>query len=105
MSQFLKKPRCQMILLTFFFYMKARYAENVTGDLVGETVPQRNEAKQLEEAKNALEVQLKEIKLQLERDGFTSVGQMRWASVSMGSTVLMSAWLHSSVCLPLGVRC
>lgn len=38
---------------------------------------QRAEVKQLEEAKKTLEGQLEEIKLQLERDEYTSVSQMR----------------------------
>ena len=45
-------------------------AEGVTSALV-------SDVKQLEEAKNTLEVQLKEIKSQLERDGYNSVAQMR----------------------------
>ncbi|KAK5888903.1 hypothetical protein CesoFtcFv8_014954 [Champsocephalus esox] len=47
-------------------------AEGVTSALV-------SDVKQLEEAKNTLEVQLKEIKSQLERDGYNSVAQMRSA--------------------------
>lgn len=40
------------------------------------------DVKQLEEAKETLEGQLEEIQLQLERDGYTSVAQMRCMFVS-----------------------
>lgn len=40
-------------------------------------MPQRADVKQLEEAKKTLKGQLEEIGLQLERDGYTSVAQMR----------------------------
>lgn len=38
---------------------------------------QRADVKQLEEAKKILEGQLEEIRSQLERDGYTSVAQLR----------------------------
>lgn len=40
-------------------------------------VPQTADVKQLEEAKKTLKGQLEEISLQLERDGYSSVAQMR----------------------------
>ncbi|CAB1443016.1 unnamed protein product, partial [Pleuronectes platessa] len=54
-------------------------AEAVTAGLVRASLSQRAELKQLEEEKKTLEVQLEEIKSQLERDGYTSVAQMRSA--------------------------
>ncbi|XP_026230057.1 myomegalin-like isoform X3 [Anabas testudineus] len=57
--------------------------ENVTGGLVRGVLSQRAEVKQLEEAKKTLEGQLEEIKLQLERDEYTSVSQMRSALQSL----------------------
>ncbi|XP_060941034.1 myomegalin-like isoform X6 [Limanda limanda] len=54
-------------------------AEAVTAGLVRASLSQRAELKQLEEEKKTLEVQLEEVKSQLERDGYTSVAQMRSA--------------------------
>ncbi|XP_035025418.2 myomegalin isoform X3 [Hippoglossus stenolepis] len=54
-------------------------AEAVTAGLVRASLSQRANLKQLEEEKKSLEVQLEEIKSQLERDGYTSVAQMRSA--------------------------
>lgn len=62
--------------------VKARGPESVTGALVRGVVPPRADVKQLEEAKQMLEGQLDEISLQLERDGYTSVAQMRYTFVS-----------------------
>lgn len=45
-------------------------------------VSQRADVNQLEEAKRTLEGQLEEIRSQLERDGYTSVAQMRCIFVS-----------------------
>lgn len=59
--------------------MKVHRPENVTGGLTGWVSSQRTDVKQLEEEKTALEGQLEEIKLQLERDEYTSVAQMRCA--------------------------
>nr|XP_033506582.1 myomegalin-like isoform X2 [Epinephelus lanceolatus] len=55
--------------------LKACGAEGAPGPLVS----QRADVKQLEEAKKTLEAQLEEIRSQLERDGYTSVTQMRSA--------------------------
>lgn len=55
--------------------LKACGAEGAPGPLVS----QRADIKQLEEAKKTLEAQLEEIRSQLERDGYTSVTQMRSA--------------------------
>ncbi|XP_067385103.1 myomegalin-like isoform X1 [Channa argus] len=49
------------------------------GELVKRSLSQGLNVKQLEEEKKRLEGQLKEIKLQLERDGYTSLAQMRSA--------------------------
>lgn len=57
--------------------MKARGPEGVTGAPVRGAASQRADVTQLEEAKETLEGQLEEIQLQLERDGYTSVAQMR----------------------------
>ncbi|XP_062260294.1 myomegalin-like isoform X2 [Platichthys flesus] len=54
-------------------------AEAVTAGLVRASLSQGADLKQLEEEKKTLEVQLEEIKSQLERDGYTSVAQMRSA--------------------------
>lgn len=62
--------------------MKVHQHENVTGGLVWGVSSQRTDVKQLEEAKKTLEGQLEEIKLQLERDEYTSVAQMRCVFVS-----------------------
>lgn len=62
--------------------MKAHQPEDVTGGLVRGVLSQRTDIKQLEDAKKTLEDQLEEIKLQLERDGYTSVAQMRCEFVS-----------------------
>lgn len=51
--------------------------ESVTGVAVRGRVPQAADIKQLEEAKETLKGQLEEISLQLERDGYSSVAQMR----------------------------
>ncbi|XP_045907547.1 myomegalin-like [Micropterus dolomieu] len=53
--------------------------ESVTRALVRGLVTQKDDVKQLEEAKKTLEGQLEEIRLHLERDGFTSVAHMRTA--------------------------
>lgn len=55
--------------------MKARGADGVTGVPVRGVVSQTADVKQLEG-------QLQEIRLQLERDGYTSVAQMRCIFVS-----------------------
>uniref|UniRef100_A0A3Q1EII1 Olduvai domain-containing protein n=1 Tax=Acanthochromis polyacanthus TaxID=80966 RepID=A0A3Q1EII1_9TELE len=57
--------------------MKARGLNSVTGQLGRGLLSQRADVKQLEEAKKRLEVELEEVKSQLERDGYTSVAQMR----------------------------
>lgn len=54
----------------------------MTRALVRGLVTQRDDVKQLEEAKKTLEGQLEEIRLHLERDGFTSVAHMRCIFVS-----------------------
>ncbi|XP_029971762.1 myomegalin isoform X3 [Salarias fasciatus] len=54
-------------------------AEGVAGGLVRRALSQRAEVKQLEDANRTLEVELGEIKSQLEKDGYTSVAQMRSA--------------------------
>ncbi|XP_050926027.1 myomegalin isoform X4 [Lates calcarifer] len=54
-------------------------SEGVTGGLARGALSQRADVEQLEEAKKTLEIQLEEIRLQLDRDGFTSVAQMRSA--------------------------
>ncbi|XP_022053261.2 myomegalin isoform X2 [Acanthochromis polyacanthus] len=59
--------------------MKARGLNSVTGQLGRGFLSQRADVKQLEEAKKRLEVELEEVKSQLERDGYTSVAQMRSA--------------------------
>ncbi|XP_047188050.1 myomegalin-like isoform X4 [Scophthalmus maximus] len=59
--------------------VKSHEAGGVTGGLVRESLSQRADIKQLEEAKKTLEGHLEEIRLQLERDGYTSVAQMRSA--------------------------
>ncbi|XP_035803441.2 myomegalin isoform X3 [Amphiprion ocellaris] len=59
--------------------MKARGINSVTGQLGRGLLSQRADVKQLEEAKKRLEVELEEVKSQLERDGYTSVAQMRSA--------------------------
>ncbi|XP_070775639.1 myomegalin-like [Enoplosus armatus] len=59
--------------------IQARGPEGGTGALLRGVVSQRADVKQLEEAKRTLEGQLEEIRLQLDRDGFTSVAQMRTA--------------------------
>ncbi|XP_068557567.1 myomegalin-like isoform X2 [Cebidichthys violaceus] len=55
--------------------VQARGAEGV----IGPQVSQRADVKQLEEARKTLEGHLEEIRLQLERDGYTTVAQMRSA--------------------------
>ncbi|XP_034412300.1 LOW QUALITY PROTEIN: myomegalin-like [Cyclopterus lumpus] len=55
--------------------IQARGAEGVIGPLVS----QRADVKQLEDVRKTLEGQLEEIRSQLERDGYTSVAQMRSA--------------------------
>ncbi|XP_008280462.1 myomegalin-like isoform X2 [Stegastes partitus] len=57
--------------------MKARGPNGATGGLGRRLLSQRVDVKQLEEAKKTLEVELEEVKSQLERDGYTSVAQMR----------------------------
>lgn len=57
--------------------MKVHHHEIVTGGLVRGVSSQRTDVKQLEEEKKTLEDQLEEIKLQLQRDEYTSVAQMR----------------------------
>ncbi|XP_070831099.1 myomegalin-like isoform X3 [Chaetodon trifascialis] len=59
--------------------IQARGPEGVTGAAVRGTVSQRADVKHLEEAKETLQGQLEEIQSQLERDGYTSVAQMRSA--------------------------
>ncbi|GAA6234826.1 myomegalin-like isoform X5 [Lates japonicus] len=59
--------------------VKLHESEGVTGGLARGTLSQRADVEQLEEAKKTLEIQLEEIRLQLDRDGFTSVAQMRSA--------------------------
>ncbi|CAK6952464.1 myomegalin-like isoform X6 [Scomber scombrus] len=60
---------------------RASGPDNVSGGLVMGSLAQRADGKrdkqQLEEAKATLEGELKEIRSQLERDGYTSVAQMR----------------------------
>lgn len=63
--------------LFFLISVKSCGPERVTGVAVRGTVPQTADVKQLEEAKKTLKGQLGEISLQLERDGYTSVAQMR----------------------------
>ncbi|KAG7214689.1 hypothetical protein INR49_010581 [Caranx melampygus] len=53
--------------------------EGVTGGAVRGVLSQRADVKHLEEAKKSLEGQLGEIRLQLEKDGYTSVAQIRSA--------------------------
>lgn len=62
--------------------MKLCESEGVTGGLARGALSQRADVEQLEEAKKTLEIQLEEIRLQLDRDGFTSVAQMRCIFVS-----------------------
>jgi len=50
--------------------------------VIGPLVSQRADVKQLEEARKTLEGQLEEIRSQLERDGYSSVAQMRCSFVS-----------------------
>lgn len=50
----------------------------MTRGLVRGAQSQTADVKQLDEAKKTLEFELEEIKSQLERDGYTSVAQMRW---------------------------
>lgn len=57
--------------------VKARGPESATRDPVRGSLSQRADVKQLEEEKKSLEGQLEEIGAQLERDGYTSVAQMR----------------------------
>lgn len=57
--------------------VKACGPEILTRDPVRGCVSQRADVKQLEEEKKSLEGQLEEIGAQLERDGYTSVAQMR----------------------------
>ncbi|XP_072220624.1 myomegalin-like isoform X3 [Leuresthes tenuis] len=59
--------------------VKAQRSECVTAELIGGVFPQNADIKQLEEAKRALEVELEEIKSQLEKDGYTSMVEMRSA--------------------------
>lgn len=49
----------------------------MTRGLVRGAQSQRADVKHLDEAKKTLEFELEEIKSQLERDGYTSVAQMR----------------------------
>ncbi|KAM4552804.1 myomegalin isoform 4-T4 [Odontesthes bonariensis] len=58
---------------------KAEGSERVTAELIGGVFSQKADIKQLEEAKRALEVELEEIKSQLEKDGYTSMAEMRSA--------------------------
>ena len=62
--------------------MEASETAGVTGGLVRGGLSQKADVKQLEEAKETLEGQLKGIRLQLERDGYTSLAQMRYIFVS-----------------------
>ncbi|XP_022610484.1 myomegalin-like isoform X2 [Seriola dumerili] len=59
--------------------VKAHEPEGVTGGLARGLLSPRADVKQLEEAKTTLEGQLEEIRLQLEKDGYASVAQMRSA--------------------------
>lgn len=62
--------------------MKAGGPEGVTGAPVRALVSQKADVKQLEETKRTLEGQVEEIRSQLEKDGYTSVAQMRCIFVS-----------------------
>lgn len=57
--------------------VKACGSEDVTGGLERGVFSYRSDVKQLEEEKKTLEVELDDIRSQLERDGYTSVAQMR----------------------------
>ncbi|XP_039998702.1 myomegalin-like isoform X3 [Xiphias gladius] len=59
--------------------VKAREPEVVIGGRARGVLFQRADVKQLEEAKDTSEGQLEDIRLQLARDGYTSVAQMRSA--------------------------
>ncbi|XP_026168604.1 myomegalin isoform X3 [Mastacembelus armatus] len=59
--------------------VKACGPDSVSGRLVRQALSQDADVEQLKEAKKTLEGQLEEIRLQLERDGYTSVAQMRSA--------------------------
>ncbi|XP_041847738.1 myomegalin-like isoform X2 [Melanotaenia boesemani] len=59
--------------------VKAQEAECVTTELVRGAFSQKADLKQLEEAKRSLEVELEEIKYQLEKDGYNSMAEMRSA--------------------------
>uniref|UniRef100_UPI0037E7AEA3 myomegalin-like isoform X2 n=1 Tax=Semicossyphus pulcher TaxID=241346 RepID=UPI0037E7AEA3 len=59
--------------------IQARGPEGVIGAPVRVELFQRADIQQLEEAKRTLEGQLEEMRLQLDRDGYTSVAQMRSA--------------------------
>lgn len=62
--------------------MRSHDPEGVTAGLVRGVLSQRADVKQLEEAKKTLEGQLGEIRLQLEKDGYASVAQMRYVRSS-----------------------
>lgn len=53
---------------------------------------QRADVKQLDEAKKTLEFELEEIKTQLERDGYTSVAQMRCVVFSISYRLPDDVW-------------
>lgn len=62
--------------------LKARGPVSATAAPVRGIVSQTADVKQLEEAKKTLEGQLKEIRLQLETDGYNTMAQMRCIFVS-----------------------
>ncbi|KAM9719667.1 myomegalin-like isoform 11-T11 [Menidia menidia] len=57
--------------------VKARGSERVTAGLTGGVFSQRADIQQLEEEKKALEAEFEEIKSELEKDGYTSIAEMR----------------------------
>uniref|UniRef100_A0A3Q3GNW7 Si:ch211-242b18.1 n=1 Tax=Labrus bergylta TaxID=56723 RepID=A0A3Q3GNW7_9LABR len=63
-------------------YLQARESEAVTGAPMRSLLSRRADVQQLEEEKRTLESQLEEMKFQLERNGYNSVSQMRFAAVT-----------------------